>query len=694
MELTIKQALRRGITAHKEGKLQEAEHLYRAILRIKPAHPDANHNLGVLAVSINKIDAALPCFRKALEANPKKEQFWCSYIDALIKERQVKNAQTALEEARAFGVDEQSLNSMAEELTKIANATRSVLSEHNKNLASPKKSKNLAERKKKEEAGKRNSRDADPSQQQLSCLLEFYQDGNLGDAEKLAMSITKDFPKHQFGWKVLGAILKQTGRVCDSLKAFEKSVHLAPLDAEAHSNLGVTLTVLGRLEDAEASHNQAIALKPDYAEAHYNLGVTLQELGKLDEAEGSYTQALVLKADYAEACNNLGTVLQALGRLDEAETSYNRAIALKPDDAEVHNNLGLTLKALDRFDEAEVCYIRAIALKPRYAEVHNNLGLILQDMGRLDEATRSYTRATALRPDYAEAYNNLGTALTELGRSSDAEVSYNQAITLNPDFTRVYWNLQGIQKTMKRAEYWIDKCLGTDENLITPKLMKAAFRFYRGEEGDFYHLMQSELKRHPYMRSFSWVFSLPNLPELHFNKFYFFDAVIKKSIVSKPFYEFGVWRATSFKYLIKAFKKGYGFDTFTGLPEAWDVGRHIEKKGTYTSDGVVPKIDGGKFIVGKFEDTLPVFFSKNRPKASVINFDADLYSSTICALNFSKPVIDKDTVLVFDEFLINDNWEHDEFKALNEFCSENDYTYEVVAVSFFTKQVAVKIIGL
>ena len=57
-------------------------------------------------------------------------------------------------------------------------------------------------------------------------------------------------------------------------------------------------------------------------------------------------------------------------------------------------------------------------------------------------------------------------------------------------------------------------------------------------------------------------------------------------------------------------------------------------------------------------------------------------------------MIDKDTVLVFDEFLINDNWEQDEFKALNEFCSENHYTYEVVAVSFFTKQVAVKIIGI
>jgi hypothetical protein len=80
--------------------------------------------------------------------------------------------------------------------------------------------------------------------------------------------------------------------------------------------------------------------------------------------------------------------------------------------------------------------------------------------------------------------------------------------------------------------------------------------------------------------------------------------------------------------------------------------------------------------------------------ASVINFDADLYSSTICALNFSKPVIDQHTILIFDEFIINRNWEQDEFKALNEFCSNNTYTYDVLAMSFFTKQAAVRLISI
>ena len=112
MELTVEQALQRGITAHKEGKFEDAERLYRAILQSQPAHPDANHNLGVLAVSVNKADVALPLFRTALEANPKIEQFWLSYIDALIKESQLETAKTVLEQTKKYGVSGGKINTL------------------------------------------------------------------------------------------------------------------------------------------------------------------------------------------------------------------------------------------------------------------------------------------------------------------------------------------------------------------------------------------------------------------------------------------------------------------------------------------------------------------------------------------------------------------------------------------------------
>ena len=117
MELTTEQALQQGVAAHKEGKLQEAERLYRAILQSQPAHPDANHNLGVIAVSVNKAEAALSLFKTALEANPKIEQFWLSYIDALIKEKQFDNANDIIEQAKKQGVAEEKLNALESQLS-------------------------------------------------------------------------------------------------------------------------------------------------------------------------------------------------------------------------------------------------------------------------------------------------------------------------------------------------------------------------------------------------------------------------------------------------------------------------------------------------------------------------------------------------------------------------------------------------
>ena len=277
MASTIEQSLQQGVAAHKEGKLEEAERHYRAILQSQPLHPDANHNLGLIAISVNRADAALPLFKTALEANPKVEQFWLSCIDALIKDQQFENAKQVLEQAKKQCVAGEKLNVLEAQLASISEP---------------------------EKVGSKN-----PSQARIDSLLKHYQDGRFSEAEKLALSITQEFPRYQFGWKVLGALFKQTGRVSESLAASQNSVQLEPQDAEAHSNLGNTLQVLGRLGEAEVSYTQAIALKPDYAEAHNNLGITLKDLDRLDEAEASFRQAIALQPEFAQAHRKIWLVL-------------------------------------------------------------------------------------------------------------------------------------------------------------------------------------------------------------------------------------------------------------------------------------------------------------------------------------------------------------------------------------------------
>ena len=101
MELTLDQALMKGIEAHKAGQVTEADRYYTAILKAQPKHPDANHNMGVLAVGIGKIQEALPFFKTALETNPSIAQFWLSYIDALIKLNRMDDAKVVLDEAKS-----------------------------------------------------------------------------------------------------------------------------------------------------------------------------------------------------------------------------------------------------------------------------------------------------------------------------------------------------------------------------------------------------------------------------------------------------------------------------------------------------------------------------------------------------------------------------------------------------------------
>ena len=105
MELTLSEALQKGIEAHRAGKAQEADQFYTAILQAQPKHPDANHNMGVLAVGVGKVEQALPFFKTALEANPATAQFWLSYIDALIKLERIEEAKAVLGQAKNNGAN-------------------------------------------------------------------------------------------------------------------------------------------------------------------------------------------------------------------------------------------------------------------------------------------------------------------------------------------------------------------------------------------------------------------------------------------------------------------------------------------------------------------------------------------------------------------------------------------------------------
>ena len=66
MKITIHQA----VTAHQEGRLKEAEQLYRSIAENQPTDLDVNNNLGVLLQELGKFNEAEASYKKAIELKP------------------------------------------------------------------------------------------------------------------------------------------------------------------------------------------------------------------------------------------------------------------------------------------------------------------------------------------------------------------------------------------------------------------------------------------------------------------------------------------------------------------------------------------------------------------------------------------------------------------------------------------------
>jgi len=330
MELSIKQALDKGVEAHELGKFKVAEAFYRAILKSQPNHPEANHNMGLLESSIGKIDVALPFFKVALESNSNIEQFWISYIDILIKKKQFKNATVMLEKAKEKNMTGDSFNVLEaqKELDKLG----------------PHKSNN----------------------KQNKMLI----------------------PKFIKAYFNLGNTLLKVGRLKEAESSYRGALVFDDNLIEVHTNLGVTLKEQGRLEEAQLSFRKATLINPNYSEAHYNLGVILKELGRLDEAEKSYIETIKSKPDFAEAYCNLGNLLKELGRLSEAENFLEQSIALKPEYAEAHNNLGVVFKELGRLEEAEVSYTKAIELKNGFVSALMNRWQLFYDKGQFDDALK------------------------------------------------------------------------------------------------------------------------------------------------------------------------------------------------------------------------------------------------------------------------------------------------------------------
>ena len=197
--------------------------------KVYPKHSHANHNMGVLAVDIGKIQEALPFFKTAIEADPSTDQYWISYIDALIKLNRVSNATAVFNQARSNGAKGDSFDKLEKRLTSSES---------------------------------KNTYGQDPPKKQLDSLLKLYNQQKLQQVFNNAQRLTKRYSKSLTLWNLMGASAAQIGKLDEAVLAFKKALLIKPDYAEVHYNLGNALRDQEKLQEAIEAYGNALSIKP------------------------------------------------------------------------------------------------------------------------------------------------------------------------------------------------------------------------------------------------------------------------------------------------------------------------------------------------------------------------------------------------------------------------------------------------
>lgn len=184
----------------------------------------------------------------------------------------------------------------------------------------------------------------------------------------------------------IAILLQKNGQLAEAGELYRLVLERSPEHPRALHFAGVLAHQQRRSEQAIALIERSLALAPDQADWHSNLGIVHQSGGDLLEAAAAYRRAIAIDAGHANAHSNLGVVLRALGKPAEAEAAYRTSIQLNPDHIDAYTNLGILLNGLGRTEEAAACYCKAITLRPKHRDARKLLALAHCTLGEIGEA--------------------------------------------------------------------------------------------------------------------------------------------------------------------------------------------------------------------------------------------------------------------------------------------------------------------
>jgi predicted O-linked N-acetylglucosamine transferase (SPINDLY family) len=311
------QALPQAVALHQQGRLDEAEQIYRAVLNAQPEHFEARHLLGVLRSQQGRHDEAVALITRALRTQPASPEalFNCG------------NALGALDRyAEAVAHYDKAIRARPDFAAAHANRGNALQ------------------------------------------LLQRFDEALASYDAVVALRPGDSLAHHN-----RGSALRGLGRLDEAIASFDRALALRPDFPEALNDRGNARFDQGRHAEAMADYNRALQLAPAHADTLANRGNLLHALGRDVEAVADFGRALAVEPDHADALYNRGIALHALGRSEEAIADYDAALALQPRRVEALHNRGIAQNERGRYEEARASFEQALAIDPRAKHVLGDL---------------------------------------------------------------------------------------------------------------------------------------------------------------------------------------------------------------------------------------------------------------------------------------------------------------------------------
>lgn len=218
----------------------------------------------------------------------------------------------------------------------------------------------------------------------------------------------------------LAVSLKMQRRYDEALAQFDAAIARAPDLPLAAVNRAGVLQHLGRQDEALAGYREGLKRNPAHLIAHEELNALLYRMGRDEEFLKSYDAAPAMP----DLLASKGRFLNRIERYDEATDCFEQAVRARPENPGLYYGLALARGGLKQFDKAVAAYETALKLRPDDVPTQVNLAGVLLQAGEGSRALELAERAAAKAPTDQAALAILEQAL-RVNRDERADVLTN-----------------------------------------------------------------------------------------------------------------------------------------------------------------------------------------------------------------------------------------------------------------------------